>query len=688
MIASTIPGRPCGTCARQASIACARRGATSSKPASRSIVVDIGRELGRTEVHGRGRGDTSAQRIDKIAEAQPSALAIDILLAARAPDPGDAQLAQALGRLPVRLASFSTRSRPRRSPARCHCRLRRCRGPGPLHTPGATSARSTIDAAGQGGGVISLPAPRASRCAPCPCPPVGRVRCFPASRSKRCDRARRRQSHRLRAAASLARRRHHIALAVRWPHATALSRRKRDALLGRSRRRTCSAAALIQPSRRQNRIAWRQRSGSRRTRLTAVDPLVASVDIQAEAIAQILRGTMPWRRRTWTVSRSWQGSSWASRDRGGAVPSPRARRFRLAHPGVAVDRARHGFQHRPVLAHRPDRPPPPSLRRRASSSACEIRVHLSPAALPSSGASPSMCRPKWCAASPRSPGELRLTGETRIITVLFTDIEDFTALTERVGAEAVVVLLDRYVDLVAGIIVAHGGMVDKIVGDAVHRFLQCAARSCPIMPKRRSPAPRRSSRRPRRSGARPASPRSDLGRTRIGIETGPAILGEVGRGAKRDYTAYGRPLNLASRLQTANKTFGSSIALGPGTVAALAGRIKLTRLGALTLRGIGDEVEVYTPETDTAPLNPCGRGRLVHGPRLFRGNPPSRFLGRPRYSAPRICLQQAPADDKRGGATSDAQFTSAMARSILGWPQRRTSPGGSPDRRCRCPRPR
>ena len=87
-----------------------------------------------------------------------------------------------------------------------------------------------------------------------------------------------------------------------------------------------------------------------------------------------------------------------------------------------------------------------------------------------------------------------------------------------------------------------------------------------------------------------------LGRTRIGIETGAAVLGEVGRGARRDYTAYGRPLNLASRLQTANKTFGSSIALGPGTVAALEGHVPLKRLGAISLRGIGDEVEVYTPE--------------------------------------------------------------------------------------------
>jgi adenylate cyclase len=194
------------------------------------------------------------------------------------------------------------------------------------------------------------------------------------------------------------------------------------------------------------------------------------------------------------------------------------------------------------------------------------------------------------------PGELRLTGESRVITVLITDIEDFTALTERVGAEAVVSLLDRYVDLVAGIIVAHGGMVDKIVGDAVLGFFNAPldladhaqkAVACASAIIQATETFRRA----------PGIAELGLGRTRIGIETGAAVLGEVGRGAKRDYTAYGRPLNLASRLQTANKTFGSAIAIGPGTVAALNGRVPVKRLGALTLRGIGDEIEVHTPDS-------------------------------------------------------------------------------------------
>jgi adenylate cyclase len=86
-----------------------------------------------------------------------------------------------------------------------------------------------------------------------------------------------------------------------------------------------------------------------------------------------------------------------------------------------------------------------------------------------------------------------------------------------------------------------------------------------------------------------------LGRTRIGLETGEVIVGEVGRGAKRDYTAHGHAINIASRLEGANKQLGSAIAIGPGTAAALGDMSLLRHIGSVTLRGIEDAVDVYTP---------------------------------------------------------------------------------------------
>ena len=74
------------------------------------------------------------------------------------------------------------------------------------------------------------------------------------------------------------------------------------------------------------------------------------------------------------------------------------------------------------------------------------------------------------------------------------------------------------------------------------------------------------------------------------------MLGDVGRGSRRDYTAYGHPVNLASRLDDANKRLGSSILLGPGTVAALAGRVPLRSHGKIAISGMEEKIEVFEPE--------------------------------------------------------------------------------------------
>jgi adenylate cyclase len=193
-----------------------------------------------------------------------------------------------------------------------------------------------------------------------------------------------------------------------------------------------------------------------------------------------------------------------------------------------------------------------------------------------------------------NPDELRLAGETRTVTVLSTDIEGFTAMTERIAPEALVALLDRYIDLVVGIVVEHGGMVDKLIGDAVLAYFN-APLDLPDHAGKAVACARAIIAATEELRKDPQIAACGLGRTRIGIETGPVILGEVGRGAKRDYTAYGRAINLASRLEQINKQFGSSIILGPGTVSALEGKVKLRSWGRAPIRGIEGEVEIFEP---------------------------------------------------------------------------------------------
>ena len=191
------------------------------------------------------------------------------------------------------------------------------------------------------------------------------------------------------------------------------------------------------------------------------------------------------------------------------------------------------------------------------------------------------------------PGALRLRGEMREITALFTDIESFTSMTERAEPTELVALLDAYFEVTTRIVTDHGGMIDKIVGDAIHAIYNApfeledhAGRAVAS-----ALALLEASEEVRKS---PLGQRLRLGRTRVGIETGPAIVGDVGGSRKLDYTAHGNAMNAAARLEAANKDLGSSICIGPGTAARL-DPATLRQIGALTLRGQSTEIKVYTP---------------------------------------------------------------------------------------------
>ena len=191
------------------------------------------------------------------------------------------------------------------------------------------------------------------------------------------------------------------------------------------------------------------------------------------------------------------------------------------------------------------------------------------------------------------PAALRLQGEMREITALFTDIEGFTSMTERAEPAKLVALLDAYFDAATRIVTDNGGMIDKIVGDSIHAIYN-APFERPDHPSRAvdtALALLAASEEVRRS---PLGQRLQLGRTRIGIETGPAIVGDVGGSRKLDYTAHGNAVNAAARLEAANKDLGSSICIGPGT-AARVDPATLRQIGTLTPRGQSQPIAVYTP---------------------------------------------------------------------------------------------
>jgi adenylate cyclase len=208
--------------------------------------------------------------------------------------------------------------------------------------------------------------------------------------------------------------------------------------------------------------------------------------------------------------------------------------------------------------------------------------------------------PEVVARFVREPETLRLDGELREVTALLTDVEGFSRMTENSDPRALVALLDDYFDTVTELVVVHGGMVDKIVGDAVLAFFNIpaplsghagAAIRCAQAIVAATEAFR----------GKPDAALMQFGRTRCGIESGPAIVGDVGGRRRLDYTAYGVVVNKAARFQEANKTLRSAICIGPVAASMAAADHALRPLGRIVVRGMQGECEVYEPWGEGVP---------------------------------------------------------------------------------------
>ena len=191
------------------------------------------------------------------------------------------------------------------------------------------------------------------------------------------------------------------------------------------------------------------------------------------------------------------------------------------------------------------------------------------------------------------PSLVKLAGERREVTALFTDVEGFTAMTHRAGPEELVAVLDVYFEGIARIIVEHGAMVDKIVGDAVHALFN-APLDLEDHPRRAVECAVAINSWAESYRALPAPAAIGFGRTRIGVETGRAIVGDVGLRSKLDYTAYGDAVNAAARFEAANKELGSAICVGPGAAARCdAGMFR--PLGTIKVQGLDEPMAVFEP---------------------------------------------------------------------------------------------
>ncbi|WP_415641684.1 CHASE2 domain-containing protein [Sphingomonas antarctica] len=193
----------------------------------------------------------------------------------------------------------------------------------------------------------------------------------------------------------------------------------------------------------------------------------------------------------------------------------------------------------------------------------------------------------------RNPDSLSLTGEKRPIYVVFTDLEGFTKLSHAIEPEMVATLLNRYLDMLSDVVLGQGGTIDKFVGDAVVAFW-----GAPIAREDDGARAVAAALAMHEAGERFRAEAPEgvpaIGKTRVGIHYGEAIVGNFGGEGRIQYTALGDAMNTAARLESANKQTKTNV-LASGELVARAGVPIFRPLGRVVLRGRATPISIWEP---------------------------------------------------------------------------------------------
>jgi adenylate cyclase len=202
------------------------------------------------------------------------------------------------------------------------------------------------------------------------------------------------------------------------------------------------------------------------------------------------------------------------------------------------------------------------------------------------------------------PELLHLGGEERVISLLFSDIENFTTVSERLSPRELVRLLNDYLTEMTAIVLEQGGIIDKYIGDGI-----MAEFGAPLpIPHHADQAVRTALHMQRRlKELRPKWRQQGLPELccRVGINTGPMVVGNIGSEQVFNYTVIGDAVNLASRLEGANKYYQTLVMISEFTYDCLTPNLFRTRLlDAVRVKGRSQPVkvyEVYGESTDDIP---------------------------------------------------------------------------------------
>lgn len=192
----------------------------------------------------------------------------------------------------------------------------------------------------------------------------------------------------------------------------------------------------------------------------------------------------------------------------------------------------------------------------------------------------------------KNPENLNLGGSKKDITIFFSDIRGFTTMSEKMGPEELVQFLNQYLSEMTEIIIEFKGTIDKYMGDAImafwgapvpledHAYYACAAS---IAQMRRLAVLKE-------EWKSRDLPVMDIG---IGLNSGPAVVGNMGSSHRMDYTCMGDTINLGSRLEGSNKEYGTNIIISEYTYEKVKDRIIARELDLVKVKGKTKPVRIY-----------------------------------------------------------------------------------------------
>jgi adenylate cyclase len=203
-------------------------------------------------------------------------------------------------------------------------------------------------------------------------------------------------------------------------------------------------------------------------------------------------------------------------------------------------------------------------------------------------------------------GEVSLGGQRRRVTILLSDIRNFTTMSERMAPEEVVSFLNDYFSEMVDAVFEHGGVLDKFIGDGMlavfgsldeatdhaRRAVRAALRMKVLLAKL--------------NGERAAAGRPPIS-IGIGIHTDDVIVGNIGSRRRLEYTVIGDGVNTCSRVEALNKEFGTTILITETTQAEAGDEFECRLMPETALRGKTKALRVY--EVVSRKLSPSGAGR-------------------------------------------------------------------------------